>query len=457
MNTHEELAATSNNECCFNHLLGLPQKWNTDLPIFAWQQTLYDALQDYKHIWIKKSTGLGATEFMLRYLAWAIVNNHFKQGARACIVTGPRVDLAVTLIDRFKMLFSKYFYMESRNTVAVLNGCTVAAFPSHHLNTMRGLTDVKFILLDEADFFPIGEQQNARDISERYIAKSEPWIIMVSTPNAPEGLFERIEREGPDCLYHRIYLPYTIGLPNEADPLNIYSEDEIKRQRVSPSFEREYNLKYLGRIGNVFHSLDIEQALVTKEYGAEMLAESSSPFYGRSMGIDPAWGTTSNFGIVITQKRNGRAEIFHAEEISQPRMGPIIDHIMQLKQRHHVTKIYVDAANPEVIRELKERCDDVALHFQNIDEDLLWQMRRGDMQIIPINFKQRHRQMLQWAVILMQKHMVRIHPDLTKLIVAMRTAIAIESDLKKEETSYCDVFDAFRLALLNYDKPAPRD
>jgi hypothetical protein len=79
---------------------------------------------------------------------------------------------------------------------------------------MRGLPSVSFILLDEADFFPQGQQQDARDVSERYIAKSNPYIVMVSTPNAPEGLFERIEKESEDtCLYKRIFLDYTYGTP----------------------------------------------------------------------------------------------------------------------------------------------------------------------------------------------------------------------------------------------------
>ena len=61
---------------------------------------------------------------------------------------------------------------------------------------MRGLPNVSFILLDEADFFPPGQQQaDARDVSERYIAKSNPYIVMVSTPKAPEGLFERIKKQ----------------------------------------------------------------------------------------------------------------------------------------------------------------------------------------------------------------------------------------------------------------------
>jgi hypothetical protein len=70
---------------------------------------------------------------------------------------------------------------------------------------MRGLPDVSFIFLDEADFFPPGQQQDAIDVFERYNAKSNPWIVMVSTPNAPEGLFEKIERESEDiCVYTMI-------------------------------------------------------------------------------------------------------------------------------------------------------------------------------------------------------------------------------------------------------------
>ena len=36
---------------------------------------------------------------------------------------------------------------------------------------------------------------------------------MVSTPNAPDGLFEKIEREPENaCLYKRLFLDYTYGL-----------------------------------------------------------------------------------------------------------------------------------------------------------------------------------------------------------------------------------------------------
>ncbi|MGC1133263.1 MAG: hypothetical protein WA941_10600 [Nitrososphaeraceae archaeon] len=69
------------------------------------------------------------------------------------------------------------------------------------------------------------------------------------TPNAPEQLFDRIEHEPETtCLYKRLFLDYTYGLNR------IYTEDEISAAKQSPSFEREYNLKYLGLIGNVFHT-----------------------------------------------------------------------------------------------------------------------------------------------------------------------------------------------------------
>jgi hypothetical protein len=43
---------------------------------------------------------------------------------------------------------------------------------------------------------------------------------MVSTPNAPEGLFERMEKEPESiCLYERLFLDYTVGLGR------IYSEE----------------------------------------------------------------------------------------------------------------------------------------------------------------------------------------------------------------------------------------
>ena len=55
-----------------------------------------------------------------------------------------------------------------------------------------------------ADFFPKFQQDDVRHVAERYIAKSDPFIVMVSTPNAPGGLFQKIEQEPFDtCIYKK--------------------------------------------------------------------------------------------------------------------------------------------------------------------------------------------------------------------------------------------------------------
>jgi hypothetical protein len=61
---------------------------------------------------------------------------------------------------------------------------------------------------------------------------------MVSTPYAPDGLFDSIEKEPEErCIYKRILLDYTYGLDK------IYTREEIEKAKISPSFEREYRLE----------------------------------------------------------------------------------------------------------------------------------------------------------------------------------------------------------------------
>jgi hypothetical protein len=110
--------------------------------------------------------------------------------------------------------------------------------------------------LDESDFFRKGEQEDVRHVSERYIGKSDPYIVMVSTPNAPGGLFESIEKEPEEsCLYKRLKMDYNYGLGK------IYTKEEIDKARQSPGFERECNLKYLGKIGNLFTPLQVDRVI----------------------------------------------------------------------------------------------------------------------------------------------------------------------------------------------------
>jgi hypothetical protein len=146
-----------------------------------------------KHLWIKKATGLGVTEFFLRFMAWLCLrNNNDYRNSQMCIVTGSNIDVAIKLIKRMKSLFERKLGLTFANkeTVLELNGCRIEAYPSNHIDAYRALDNPKFILLDEADFFRKGEQEDVRHVSERYIAKSDPYIVMVSTPNASRAYSE---------------------------------------------------------------------------------------------------------------------------------------------------------------------------------------------------------------------------------------------------------------------------
>ena len=175
-----------------------------------------DKTQNFKdkHLWVKKATGLGVTEFMLRMIAWLCTKDAHFVNSQICIVTGPNQDIAIKLIKRLKGIFEPKLGItfQNKETVLELNGCIIEAYPSNHLDSFRALDSPKFILLDEADMFRKGEQEDVRHVSERYIGKSNPYIVMVSTPNQPGGLFEKIEKEPENIIYRRLLLDYNYGI-----------------------------------------------------------------------------------------------------------------------------------------------------------------------------------------------------------------------------------------------------
>jgi hypothetical protein len=79
---------TTKGYCCFNHIIGLPTKETIEKPMFDYERLLYDSLLvadfynrlhhtfKHKHLWVKKATGLGVTEFFLRLMVWLCLRNN---------------------------------------------------------------------------------------------------------------------------------------------------------------------------------------------------------------------------------------------------------------------------------------------------------------------------------------------------------------------------------------------
>jgi hypothetical protein len=171
------------------------------------------------------------------------------------------IALAITLIKRLKELFlnnadsEHQLIFDPKETVVAINGCLIQAFPSHHLDAMRDLTNVAIVFQDEASFFEINQANDAIEVSQRYIAKSDPYLI-VSTPNKPGDMLHMMSEQPEEkCFYCRMYLSYTVGKGN------IFSKKDIEIAKKSASFESEYNLKFLELVGNVLLPEKIDAAI----------------------------------------------------------------------------------------------------------------------------------------------------------------------------------------------------
>ena len=267
------------------------------------------------------------------------------------IIVGPKLDIAKDLIARIRNLFNQrlhiFFDTNSEEIILPANNVLIRAYPSNHIDAFRGQPNVSLILVDEGDFFLKGQQKQVRDAIEPYNTKSNAQIVFVSTPNMPDGLMQSVEKEGND--YKKLRLDYTVGLHK------IYTLEEIEVAKKRGYFEREYNLKYEGLVGNAFHQSDIEAA-ITEVYNPYD-ANATSTIYGRSMGIDEGFGS-SRFAVVITQGKDNKIEVIYSEEFDRPLHNDMIDLIMKLKNKHHITRIFVDASNAGFVKNLKVRLGD---------------------------------------------------------------------------------------------------
>lgn len=457
--------------CCFNHLVGLPDKNGYKLPLFDYEKLVIDAMEQIdidtkedntnasnknKHVYIKKATGLGITELMLRYMAWLCLRDNMLGGSKMVVITGPRVDLAISLIKRLKIMFMfsptltklklPAVKFDEKETQVEINNVLIEAFPSHlGLDSARGIPDVSFFLLDEADFFPKGKQEDARAIPERYIGKSDPVIAIVSTPKAPKGLMEKIETEAEDkCIYRRLFLDYRYGLDR------IYTQEDIKKAKASPSFEQEYNLQYLGLIGNLFSTYTLERV---KELGSTINVNEINVQTPKSIGVDPGFGS-SNTGIVVTELgADDKVHVIFAEEYERPMFQDMVNLVVDLKEKlGNVEQIFVDGNNPEFITAVKlqlgERID-YQEEISNMEKRGLDIHQWGPLTL-PVTFSTEHKRMLGKTKRMIDDEVLYIHPKFDKLLIACRTAKAYDGTLDKDETSFNDAFDALRLSLENY-------
>ncbi|MFL6420704.1 MAG: hypothetical protein ACJ71P_15045 [Nitrososphaeraceae archaeon] len=87
---HKQEDIKTKGECCFNHIIGLPQKNGADKPLYQYEKIIFDSLvtqnsntdsSNKKHLWIKKATGLGISELYTIFFPNALLSNHADSAA----------------------------------------------------------------------------------------------------------------------------------------------------------------------------------------------------------------------------------------------------------------------------------------------------------------------------------------------------------------------------------------
>jgi Terminase RNaseH-like domain len=193
------------------------------------------------------------------------------------------------------------------------------------------------------------------------------------------------------------------------------------------------------------------------EKGRKYNPDNFNPYYSftsRSMGIDPAYGSSA-FGIVVTEWVDGIVQILHGEEYHRPDYNEMLSVVYGLMSKYNVDKVYIDGANPSFIKSLKLQIGEDADYDKVIARYTSEGLGEGtqDMKIVPVNFNKEHKAMLGHCKMILEddRGRIAINPDrFDKLITSLRTSVDNDGNLDKESASYNDIFDAFRLALKFY-------
>jgi hypothetical protein len=218
----------------FNEIIGLPVKKGIEHPIYDYELDVIDKIENHRNIWIKKASGIGMTELILRYLTWKILVNSDLEYKSIFIVSGTFVHHANELKVRMQNLFRNRFLLlelDSKFTDLWIKNTNIKIFPSRNVKDLRGYTDVAFLFIDEADYFEDSVITELQHAITRYEEKSNCTTIMVSTPCAPDGLYHSIEFD-KNSKYEKIILTYEVGLGK------IYDPQEIAKKKLEPEFSR---------------------------------------------------------------------------------------------------------------------------------------------------------------------------------------------------------------------------
>ena len=153
---HRQQAKASKGNCCIQHVLGLPIKNGKEFPLFDFQKQIFDYLEEYQNIWIKKARGIGVTTFLIRYLVWKILYSNELDGKSIFIISGTREEFANYVKKKMEDLFLPRFpnvVLDSTYTELWSNKTWIKVMPTKNIKDVRGYMDVAYLFIDEEEHF----------------------------------------------------------------------------------------------------------------------------------------------------------------------------------------------------------------------------------------------------------------------------------------------------------------
>jgi hypothetical protein len=499
---HNHIGKRSNSiktDCCFNFIIGLPEKGGKSYDLFDYEMMILRALEEPSyinnrepteeerqqfdkrlldveglpklkqdsitnttqqiksertesliypervgHLLVLKSAGLGLTSFFLRYIGWLCLKDDKLKGQDIIIITGPRERLSIDLLTRLRQLFLPFnITFDTRENTMFLNGVRIRSMPSNNLAAARGIETLALAFLDESAFFGPDSQSEILDIVERYAGKSRAKIILCSTPNRPGDLMHTILNSSKKDFYKILKFDYTWGLGK------IYTEEDIAIAKKSDSFQREYNLSFTTPEGNVFSYASIQRAIdLGKQY--PLVINKDAPHVA---GIDPAFGS-SLFGISVLEYSDGIIKVVYTDQIEHASFDAMVYKLLEIKTMvGNLSNVFIDSSNTAYVEAAKQELGEDS-NWENIHKKILWAKTNrlniaDQMVVVPVSFSQGGgATMLSHAKNILESEdpIIAINEKWQDLIVGLRGAISTNYKLNKSETPFPDLIDSFMLA-----------
>jgi hypothetical protein len=422
--------------CCLWHTFPPKKADGSFSELYPFQALLVRDLQVHKRIALLKARNLGATQIALAYGLYLTLCEQLE--GNYMFLTGVGYTLSRTLARRAKaMLATRDIYFDDNSTTLTFPNCRWSFYGSDSKQYL-GQSEVTYLVADEiSSFDPYSDWKSSIDTFAIKNAGATIWLI--TTPSAKVGsqAHRVFTEEDSKSLYHRVYLSYREALGTMLQP------DQIELlQRTSESFPMMFDLKWgYSFEGSCFNSTSINNAITKGKY-------EHNPSTDKILGIDIGYGSSAT-AYTILQINDGLVQVLHTSEMVRPDFNNTITQAMSLIREYDPHHVYVDASAPSFIRALKSELPREEVEYEQAIEryNKMGVPFENNMKVIPVPFSTKHKDMLGFCKLALDKGLVAIDESINpKLVQELRLVTEKDGKVQKDLHNL-DIFDSWRLGM----------